>query len=58
MNVIEKTVLAQTEDPVSFATLYEQETTLFTFHQNPHQRTVGERFNTKVSVGKAIGITR
>jgi hypothetical protein len=56
MNVIEKTVLAQTEDQFSFATLYEQETTLFTFHQNLSPTHSGnERFNTKFLSVRQLG---
>jgi hypothetical protein len=59
MNVIEKTVLAQTEDQFPFSTVYEQENTLFAFHQGTLTNAQWyERFNTKVAVGKAIGITR
>jgi ribosomal protein L15 len=57
--LIEKTVLAQTEDQYPFATVYEQELGFYSFKQdalsNPQWY---ERFNTKVDVGYAIGVTR
>jgi hypothetical protein len=57
--LIEKTILAQTEDQYPFATVYEQESSFYSFRQeqmtNPQWY---ERFNTKVDVGEAIGVTR
>ena len=57
--LIEKTILAQTEDQYPFATVYEQELAFYSFRQeslsNPQWY---ERFNTKVDVGDAIGVTR
>ena len=57
--LIEKTVLAQTEDQYPFATVYDQELALYNFRQeslsNPQWY---ERFNTKVDVANAIGVTR
>ena len=58
--LIEKTILAQTEDQYPFATVYEQELSFYSFRQadsmsNPQWY---ERFNTKVDVGDAIGVTR
>jgi hypothetical protein len=57
--LIEKTVLAQTEDQYPFATVYDQELAFYSFRQeslsNPQWY---ERFNTKVDVGEAIGVTR
>ena len=58
--LIEKTVLAQTEDQCPFATVCDQEQSFYSFRQaenmsNPHWY---ERFNTKVDVGEAIGVTR
>jgi hypothetical protein len=59
MSLIEKTVLAQTDDQYPFATVYEQELALFGFHQNVlSNEQYYERFNTKVDVGTAIGIAR
>jgi hypothetical protein len=56
--LIEKTILAQTEDQYPFATVYEQESMFYSFRQeqmtNPQWY---ERFNTKVDVGEAIGVT-
>jgi hypothetical protein len=56
--LIEKTVLAQTEDQYPFATVYGQELSFYSFRQeqmsNPQWY---ERFNTKVDVGDAIGVT-
>jgi hypothetical protein len=57
--LMEKTILAQTEDQYPFATVYDQEAYLYSYRQeqlsNPQWY---ERFNTKVDVGKAIGVTR
>jgi hypothetical protein len=57
--LIEKTVLAQTEDQYPFATVYDQVMAFYSFRQetlsNPQWY---ERFNTKVDVGDAIGVTR
>ena len=56
--LIKKTTLAQTEDQYPFATMYDQESAFYTFQQdklsNPQWY---ERFNTKVDVGAAIGVT-
>jgi hypothetical protein len=57
--LIEKTILGQTEDQYPFATVYDQELAFYSFRQdtlsNPQWY---ERFNTKVDVGTAIGVTR
>ena len=57
--MIEKTILAQTEDQYPFATVYEQEQAFYSFRQetlsNPQWY---ERFNTRVDIGEAIGVTR
>jgi hypothetical protein len=57
--LVEKTILAQTEDQYPFATVYEQEASFYSFRQermtNPQWY---DRFNTKVDVGEAIGVTR
>ena len=59
MSMIEKTILAQTEDQYPHATVYDQELSLLQFHQNQLSNEQWyERFNTKVDVGGAIGITR
>ena len=57
--LIERTVLAQTEDQYPFATVYEQEIAFFSFRQEtiPNAQWY-ERFNTKVDVSEAIGVTR
>jgi hypothetical protein len=56
--LIKKTILAQTEDQYPFATVYDQELAFYAFRQdslsNPQWY---ERFNTKVNVGAAIGVT-
>ena len=58
-HLIEKMVLAQMEDQYPFVTVYEQEMVLYSFQQetllNPQYY---ERFNTKVDVTNAIGITQ
>jgi hypothetical protein len=57
--LIEKTVLAQTEDQYPYATVYEQECTLYSFNQNALTNEQWyERFNTRIDVGSAIGVTR
>jgi hypothetical protein len=57
--LIERTVLAQTEDQYTFATVYDQELSFYSLRQedfsNPQWY---ERFNTKVDVGDAIGVTQ
>jgi hypothetical protein len=57
--LIELMILAQTEDQYPFATVYDQELSFFLFKQetlsNPQWY---ERFNTKVYVSEAIGVTR
>jgi len=57
--LIEKTILAQTEDQCPFATVYEQECALYSFNQNNLSNEQWcERFNTKIDVGTAVGATR
>ena len=57
--LIEKTVLGQTEDQYSFETVYNQELGFYAFKQdNMSNPQWYERFNTKVDVGEAIGVTR
>jgi hypothetical protein len=57
--LIERTILAQTEDQYPFATVYDQELSFYSFRQetvsNPQWY---ERFNTKLDVGDDIGVTR
>jgi hypothetical protein len=57
--LIERTLLAKTEDQYPFATVYDQEFSFYSFKQdnlsNPQWY---ERFNTKVDVSGAIGVTR
>jgi len=57
--LIEKTVLAQTEDQYPFATVYDQEHAFYSFRQetltNPQWY---EKFNTRIDVAEAIGVTR
>ena len=58
INLIEKTIFAQTEDQYPLATLYEQEVAFYSFHQ--HNLTNYQfygRFNTKVDIRSAIGVT-
>jgi len=58
-HLIEKTILAQTEDQYPFATVYDQEMGLYTFHQETMNNAQWyERFNTKVDVANAIGVTQ
>ena len=59
LDLIENTVLAQTEDQYPFAIVYSQEISLYGFHQNILTNDQWyDRFNTKMDVGTAIGITR
>jgi hypothetical protein len=57
--LIEKTILAQTEDQYPFATVYDQDQGLYMFKQesltNPQWY---DRFNTKIDVSESIGVTR
>jgi hypothetical protein len=57
-SLIEINILAQTEDQYPFATVYDQELSFYSFRQetlsNPQWY---ERFNNKVDVGDAIGVT-
>ena len=57
--LIEKTVLARTEDQYPSATVYNQELAFYQFKQESLSNPQGyKRFNTKVNVGDAIGVTR
>ena len=59
MALIEKTILVQTEDQYTFSTMYEQEVVFYSFHQqNFTNNQWYERFNTKVDIRTAIGVTR
>ena len=59
LQLIKKTVLSQTEDQYTFATVYGRELTLYMFHQvsinNPQ---LYEHFSKKVGVSETIGVTR
>jgi hypothetical protein len=59
LSAYRKTILAPSEDQYPIATVYEQESSFYSFRQeqmtNPQWY---ERFNTKVDVGEAIGVTR
>ena len=57
--LIEKTILAQTEDQYPFATVYDQEQAFYSFRQDTLSSAQWyERFNTKIDVGEAIGVSR
>ena len=57
--LIEKIVLTQTDDQYPFATVYDQETSFYKFMQEKQTNNQWyERFNTKVDVSEAIGVTR
>ena len=60
LSLIEKTILAQTEDQYPFATVYDQELSFYAFRQDNMSTSAQwyERFNTKIDVGNAIGVTR
>jgi hypothetical protein len=57
--LIKKTALVQMEDQYQFATVYDQELNFYSFQQetmsNPQWY---KKFNTKVDVGSAIGVTQ
>jgi hypothetical protein len=56
--LIEKMTLAQTEDQYPFATVYDQELNFYSFWQETMSNLQWyEKFNTKVDVGLAIGVT-
>lgn len=57
--LIEKTILAQTKDQCPFTTMYDQEMALCSFRQDTLSNAQWhERFNTKIDVSSAIGVTR
>ena len=57
--LIKKTILAHTEDQYPFATVYNQELAFYLFWQDSLSNLQWyERFNMKVDVGAAIGMTR
>ena len=59
ISTIEKTMLSQTEDQYPFTIVYEQELSLYGFHQNTMTKYQWyEIFNAKVDVGTSIGVTR
>jgi hypothetical protein len=59
MKLIEKTIISQTDDQYLYATVYEQEASLYSFSQQGLSNEQWyERFNTKVDFGSAIGVTR
>jgi hypothetical protein len=59
LKLIEKTILAQTEDQYPYATVYDIECGIYSFSQNLLTNEQWyERFNTRVDVGEAIGVTR
>ena len=57
--LIERVILVQTEDQYPFATIYDQEQSLYLFRQENLTSTKWyKRFNKKIDVGTAIGVTR
>ena len=57
--LLEKTILAQTKDQYPFATVYEQECSIYSFIQNNFSNDQWhELFNTKIDVGSAIGVNQ
>jgi hypothetical protein len=57
--LIEKTLLSQTEDQYPIATVYDQEISLYNFRQDDlNNAQYYEKYNTKIDVGEAIGVTR
>ena len=58
-HLIEKTILAQTEDKCPFETIWEQERSLYLNYQDTMTNAKWhETFNTRVDVANAVGITR
>jgi hypothetical protein len=58
-SLIEKVVMEQMSSQYPYAAVYEQEKALYAFHQgNLSNQQWYEKFNTKVDVGTAMGITR
>jgi hypothetical protein len=56
--LIEKTTLVQTEDQYPFATVYDQELNFYSFRQETMSNLQWyKKFNTKVDVGLAFGVT-
>ena len=59
LQLIEKMILSQTEDQYLFASFYDWELNLYTFHKgsmsNPQWY---ERFNTKVDVSESVGVAQ
>ena len=59
ISIIDKTVVAQTEDQYLFAIVYEQELSPYGFHQNIMTNNQWyEQFNTKFDFRTSIGVTR
>jgi hypothetical protein len=57
--LLQKTMLAQMEDQNPFATVYNQELSFYSFWQETMSNLEWyEKFNTKVDVGSAIGVTQ
>jgi hypothetical protein len=57
--LIDRTVLAQTEDHYPFATVYDQELSFYVFKQDSLSKPQWyEHFNTNIDVSGAIGVTR
>ena len=58
LKLIEKMILVQTEDQYPYVTVYDQESTFYSFNQHTLSNEAWyKRFNTKVDVGSAIGET-
>ena len=58
MDLIDKTILSQTEYQYPLTTMYEQEVAFNIFHQyNLTNDQWYERFNTKVDIGSSIWVT-
>ncbi|MGL5935066.1 MAG: hypothetical protein ACRCZI_05535, partial [Cetobacterium sp.] len=57
--LIEKIILSQSDDQYPYATLFEQDKILVGFHQGELTNAqFYEKFNTRVDVAKAVGVTR
>ena len=57
--LIEKIILSQSDDQYPYATFFEQDKVLVCFHQHELSNAqYYEKFNTRVDVAKAVGVTR
>ena len=59
LDAIDRAVLAQNDDTYPFATVYEMDSGLYKFHQDPlSNMEYHEKYNTRVDIARAVGVTR